>query len=129
MTRDEIGVLVVDDRDAFRRVARAVIERADGFMVAAEAADAAGALAAVATLPAPAMVLMDVGLGGDLDGIAATRGLLDRRPGLVVVLLSSREPADLPAAAHTCGAAACVAKFRLSPGLLRVWWDGRVQSG
>jgi DNA-binding NarL/FixJ family response regulator len=125
----EIGVLVVDDQDAFRRVARAVIERAEGFALVAEAADAAGALTAVVALPGPAMVLMDVGLGGGVDGIAATRDLLDRRPGLVVVLLSSRDPADLPAAARTCGAAACVAKFRLSPRLLRVLWDGRGQSG
>lgn len=121
---------MVDDQDGFRRVARAVIERTAGFVLAAEAADAAGALAAADALPPPALVLMDIGLSGDVDGIHATRSLLARHPGLVVVLMSSYDQADLPASARTCGASTYVVKFELSPTLLRaVWLGGIGQSG
>ena len=127
--RTEVSVLVVDNQDTFRRVARAVVERADGFVLAAEATNAADALAAAAALPPRGLVLMDIGLSGHIDGIRATRGLVDRHPGLVVLLLSSYEPTDLPVAARTCGAAAYVVKHRLSPTLLRTVWDRWGQPG
>lgn len=130
LRQPDVSVLVVDDQDGFRRVARAVIERTAGFVLAGEAADAAGALAAVDALPSAALVLMDIGLAGDVNGIHATRSLLVRHPGLVVVLMSSYDPDDLPAAARTCGASTYVVKFELSPTLLRaVWLSGAGESG
>ena len=117
-----IRVLLVDDQDTFRRAARAVIDRTPGFVLAAEATHAEAAFAAVRAAP-PDLVLMDIGLDGDVDGIEATRRLLRRHPGLVVVLLSTYELADLPTAAHTCGATAYLPKYELSPTLLRAVWD------
>lgn len=117
-----VRVLLVDDQDAFRRTARAVIERTPGFVLAAEATHAEAAFAAVRAAP-PDLVLMDIGLDGDVDGIEATRRLLLRHPGLVVVLMSIYKPADLPTAARTCGATAYLPKHELSPALLRAVWD------
>jgi DNA-binding NarL/FixJ family response regulator len=116
-----IRILVVDDQEAFRRAARAVIERTAGFVLAAEATHAEAAFAAVSAA-SPDLVLMDIGLAG-VDGIEATRHLLFRHPGLVVVLLSTYERADLPAAARACGATTYLPKHELSPALLRAVWD------
>jgi DNA-binding NarL/FixJ family response regulator len=119
---NDVRVLLVDDQDAFRRAARAVIERTPGFVLVAEAVHAEGALAAVCTVPTD-LVLMDIGLDGSVDGIEATRVLLLRHPGLVVVLMSTYEPVDLPTQARTCGATAYLSKHELSPTTLRAIWD------
>src|SRR6266702_1613721 len=63
-------VLIVDDHPSFRSFARTMLE-AEGFRVVGEAADAAGALAAVIELR-PAIVLLDVQLP-DLDGFEVAR--------------------------------------------------------
>jgi DNA-binding NarL/FixJ family response regulator len=78
-------VLIVDDHDAFRAAARALLE-AGGFEVVGEAEDGASALAAVAALR-PAVVLLDIQLP-DLDGFAVAAQLPVDGP--TVVLTSSR---------------------------------------
>lgn len=123
-----VRVLLVDDQDAFRRAARAVIERTAGFVLVAEAAHAEVAFAAVRAT-SPDLVLMDIGLAAGVDGIEATRSLLRRHPGLVVVLLSTYERADLPAAARACGATTYLPKHELSPALLRAVWDRQPGAG
>jgi pilus assembly protein CpaE len=123
-----VRVLLVDDQDAFRRAARAVIKRTPGFVLAAEAVHAEGALEAVCTVPTD-LVLMDIGLDGNVDGIEATRLLLLRHPGLVVVLMSTYEPVDLPTRARTCGATAYLPKHELSPTMLRAIWDHPARQG
>jgi DNA-binding NarL/FixJ family response regulator len=83
-------VLIVDDHGAFRTAARRMLEAA-GFVVVAEAGDAAGALAAVARA-APDVVLLDVQLP-DIDGIAVAEELARRPVPPLVVFISSREAA------------------------------------
>lgn len=83
-------VLIVDDHRAFRTAARRMLEAA-GFVVVAEAGDAAGALAAVAAA-APEVVLLDVQLP-DTDGIAVAEELARRPAPPLVVLISSRDAA------------------------------------
>jgi DNA-binding NarL/FixJ family response regulator len=78
-------VVIVDDHDAFRVAARALLE-AEGFSVVGEAADGASALAAVAQLR-PDVLLLDIHLP-DLDGFAVAERLSTDGP--VIVLTSSR---------------------------------------
>jgi len=101
-------VLIVDDHEPFRAVAREVLERG-GFVVAGEAADAAGALAAVA-VEAPDAVLLDVQLP-DGDGFAVATALMG---GPAVVLISSREAEDYGRRIEACGARGFILKSRLS---------------
>jgi DNA-binding NarL/FixJ family response regulator len=103
-------VLIVDDHQPFRAVARDLLEGA-GFVVTGEAADAAEALAAVA-VEAPDAVLLDVQLP-DRDGFSVARALT-AEGGPAVVLISSREAEDYGWRVEACGARGFIAKSRLS---------------
>src|SRR5262245_58554489 len=85
-------VLVVDDHQSFRRLARRLLETA-GFTVVDEAGDGASALAAVRALQ-PDVVLLDV-LLPDTTGIELAEVLASSTPAPLVVLTSSRSAADL----------------------------------
>jgi DNA-binding NarL/FixJ family response regulator len=80
-------VLIVDDHDGFRRVARAMLE-ADGFDVVGEAIDGESAVAE-ATRLSPRLVLLDVQLP-DADGFEVAARLADVADPPEVVLTSSR---------------------------------------
>lgn len=81
-------VLIVDDHEAFRASARALLE-ADGFDVVGESADGNDALKAVATLQ-PNVVLLDIQLPG-IDGFTVAAELAGRTDPPAVVLISSRD--------------------------------------
>jgi DNA-binding NarL/FixJ family response regulator len=115
-----VRVLVVDDHEAFRRVAREVIEEADGFELAAEAADGEASVEAARDLK-PDIVLMDINLPG-ISGIEATRRILAAFPRTMVLLLSTRDGFELADQAAECGAAAYLPKSRLSPEHLTELW-------
>ena len=104
-------VLIVDDHEPFRVVARELLEGA-GYVVAGEAADAAEALAAVAA-DAPDAVLLDVQLP-DRDGFSVASALT-AAGGPVVVLISSREEEDYGRRVAACGARGFIAKSKLTP--------------
>lgn len=116
------SVLIVDDQPPFRAVARTVVGLSPGFDVVGEAESGEEAVD-LALATEPSMVLMDINLPG-IDGIEATRRIVDRRPGTVVVLLSTYDAASLPEDAATCGAARYVHKEDLSPMVLQEIWDG-----
>ena len=82
------SVLIVDDHDTFRVLARAVLE-ASGYTVAGEAADGESALRTAAEVD-PDIVLLDIQLPG-IDGFAVAEQLarLPRPP--AVVLVSTRD--------------------------------------
>lgn len=122
---DPVTVLIVDDQPPFRAVARTVVAMTTGFEVVAELDSGEAAVAAVADLR-PAMVLMDINLGG-INGIEATRGIIDTLPETVVVLLSTYDVDSLPLGASECGAARYVHKEDLSPKILQEIWDHRVR--
>lgn len=103
-------VLIVDDHEPFRAVARALLEAA-GYVVAGEAGDAAGALAAVAA-EAPDAVLLDVQLP-DRDGFAVARALA-AAGGPAVVLISSRDADEYGRRVEACGARGFIPKSKLS---------------
>jgi DNA-binding NarL/FixJ family response regulator len=103
-------VLIVDDHPSFRASARAILEE-DGFTVVGEAADAAGAVEAIARLQ-PEVVLLDVQLpdmtGFDVCAVACHDG------GPAVVLVSSRDAADYNGLIDACGARGFIPKAELS---------------
>lgn len=124
MEKDTVGVLIVDDQAPFRSVARTVVQLTPGFDVAGEAGSGEESVVAAAEFDA-ALVLMDINLPG-INGIEATRRILSRRPGTVVILLSTYTEADLPGDARTCGAARYIHKEDLSPAAIReVWTESR----
>jgi DNA-binding NarL/FixJ family response regulator len=103
-------VLIVDDHQPFRAVARELLESA-GYVVSGEAADAAEALAAVVA-DRPDAVLLDVQLP-DRDGFTVATALA-AADGLAVVLISSREADDYGRRVAACGARGFIPKSKLS---------------
>jgi DNA-binding NarL/FixJ family response regulator len=82
-----IRVLVVDDHKRMRAGLRALLATAEDVEVVGAAADGAEALA-LAARTHPEVVLMDVSMPG-MDGVEATRRLLERQPSARVVMLTS----------------------------------------
>ena len=109
-------VLIVDDQAPFRSIARQVVELTPGFAVVGEAESGEDAVRLAAEL-APAVVLMDINLPG-INGIEATRRIVDAAPATRVVLLSTYRESDLPADALSSGARRYVHKEDLEPGVL-----------
>lgn len=120
---DAVSVLIVDDQVPFRLAARAVLRRAAGFELVGEAADGVEALALAGELH-PMLVLMDINMP-NMNGIEATRRIVESVPGTTVFLCSTYQRSDLPPEAETAGAAAYVNKEELAPDLLRQLWDER----
>src|SRR4051794_30281673 len=86
------GVLIVDDHEGFRSVARVILE-AGGLEVVRQAANGDGAVEAVTGL-GPDLVLLDVHLPG-ADGFEVCRRLAPLPTPPAVLLISSRLIADL----------------------------------
>ncbi|GII00359.1 response regulator [Planobispora takensis] len=112
-----VEVLIVDDQGPFRAAARMLVGLVAGWNVAGEAVSGEEAVARVAEVR-PEMVLMDINLPG-INGIEATRRIVDAHPGIAVVLVSTYAAEDLPPEARTCGAAGYIRKDHLTPSRLR----------
>jgi DNA-binding NarL/FixJ family response regulator len=104
-------VLIVDDHDAFRTSARALLE-ADGFDVIGESADGNDALEAVAALR-PNVVLLDIQLPG-IDGFTVASALAERKDPPAVVLISSRAAAAYGPRLHDTPSRGFIPKNELS---------------
>jgi pilus assembly protein CpaE len=111
-----VSVLVVDDQAPFRVAAKSVVSLTPGFTVVGEARSGEEAIERVEELH-PQIVLMDINMDR-INGIEATRRITEKHPEIRVVLLSTYNEADLPADAHTCGAAAYVHKEMFGPEVL-----------
>ncbi|WP_395311197.1 response regulator transcription factor [Mycobacterium sp. AMU20-3851] len=120
MVRQQIRVWVVDDQASFRRATAATLDAMDDFVMAGECETGE---AAVERIPAGGgdVVLMDIHMPG-IGGIEATRRIHSARDDLMIVLMSTYDADDLPAAAADCGAATYLRKERLSPDALRRIW-------
>lgn len=118
-----VTVLLVDDQERFRAVARTVIERTPHFHLVGEAADGEEAVTQFRALR-PSLTLMDIHMPG-VDGIDATKLILTEHPGAVIVLLSSYDRSDLPAGTMESGALAYLHKEELASGTLAELWRGR----
>ncbi|UOQ89494.1 response regulator transcription factor [Agromyces endophyticus] len=99
-------VMVVDDHGAIREALRIMLET-HGLVVVGEAADGAAAVRNAAALR-PDVVLMDLRMPG-VDGVTATRAIVERGLGEVLVLTSFDED-DLVFGAIRAGAAGFLLK-------------------
>ena len=90
VVRTRRTVLIVDDHEAFRDAARALLEAA-GFDVIGEVGDGIEALGAVAAFR-PDIVLLDIQLHGP-DGFDVAERLAESADAPAVVLISSRDAA------------------------------------
>jgi serine/threonine-protein kinase len=120
-TMEEIGptLLIVDDHDAFRAIARLLLE-ADGFDVVAEAATGSAGIAAANALR-PDVVLLDVMLP-DLDGFAVCERITTDTL-IQVVLTSSRDASNYRGALEHSRARGFLAKSDLSGAALAALLD------
>lgn len=116
-----VRVMIVDDQEPFRMAARLVVEATDGFDVVGEAETGEDSVALARELK-PDLVLMDVNLPG-MNGLDATRQILDGQGGSVVVLLlSTYEEEEYAPRAAECGAAAYIPKAVFGPDRLESAW-------
>lgn len=98
-TPDEarITVLLVEDESLIRLVATEALVDA-GFRVI-EAADGQGALAQLAAHPEIGLLITDVRMPGNIDGIELTHRVVDRWPHMAIIVTSGHahlEAGDLP---------------------------------
>jgi CheY-like chemotaxis protein len=117
------AILIVDDHDAFRALARAMLEDA-GFTVAEAASGAEVAHMARSVLPS--LVLLDIQLP-DVDGFEVARQLATWPDGPVVVLTSARQASDYGGRIAACPVAGFLPKDQLSGAALRTFLPGRAK--
>jgi CheY-like chemotaxis protein len=104
-----VRVLVVDDHADVRFLVRAILEDAGPRVeFAGEAAGAHEALEALAAV-APDVVVLDARMP-EVDGFEAAALLLERRPGLPILLCSAIVDDEIRARAGEAGIAACLSK-------------------
>ena len=119
-----VGVMIVDDQAPFRRAARMVMAATPGFDVIGEAESGEDAVDLFERLE-PGLVLMDINLGRGINGIEATRRIIDAHPDATVLLLSTYQAADLPSGADSCGAAGYVNKEEFGPAIVLDLWKNK----
>jgi DNA-binding NarL/FixJ family response regulator len=112
----DVRVVVVDDHEPFRSVARRVLA-ADGFVVVGEASCGTEAIRVCGELQ-PDLVLLDVHLPG-IDGFAVATALVARADPPAVVLVSSRSRTEYGSRIEGCGARGFIAKAELSGQAVR----------
>ena len=104
-------LLIVDDSEPMRRMIRTFIADLSDDIV--ECTDGKEALAAYREHQ-PDVVLMDIKMAG-MDGLAATKQILESFPKARIVIVSQWEDGPLREAARLAGAEAYVGKSDLQP--------------
>jgi DNA-binding NarL/FixJ family response regulator len=116
-----VRVLIVDDQEPFRAVARMVVEFTDGFDVVGESVTGEDSVISARVLK-PDLVLMDVNLPG-ISGLEATVQILAQPAPPVVLVLSTYEPEEYAPRAAGVGAAAYIPKSTFDPEVLAGAWE------
>jgi DNA-binding NarL/FixJ family response regulator len=111
MSETDITILLVDDHPLVRDGLRARLEAAPRLRVVGEAGSAEEALEQAGLLQ-PDLVLMDVNMrgGSNTSGIEATARLLERYPGIAVLMLSMHDRPEYVTQAIQAGARGYVLK-------------------
>ena len=112
-----IRVLIAEDNARFRQGVRALLEATADTEVAGEAADGVEAVALAERLQ-PDVILMDLQMPG-VDGIEATRRILETSPHIGILMLTMFEDDDSVFAAMRAGARGYLLKGALKAEILR----------
>jgi DNA-binding NarL/FixJ family response regulator len=110
------SILIVDDHEAFRKAARAVLA-AEGFRVLAEAGSGEAALVAARELR-PEIALVDIQLP-DIDGFRVAEHLSREADAPVVILISIREAYEYAGRVETAPVAGFLPKRLLTGSAIR----------
>src|SRR5215470_2191087 len=102
MTEEHVSLVIAEDSAAFRTGLRALLASAPGMAVVGEADDGAKAVELALSLQ-PDVVLMDIQMPS-LNGIEATRRVVQGSPHIAVVMLTMFEDDDSVFAAMQAGA-------------------------
>lgn len=116
-------VMLVDDQDLFRDIARSMLNASEDFVVVAEANDGSVAVDQYAT-SRPDLVLMDVQMA-QMNGLEATRRIVDAYPEATIVLVSMRAEPEYDRAGREAGALGFIAKRELSAASITALLSGR----
>jgi DNA-binding NarL/FixJ family response regulator len=98
-----LSLAVVDDHEVFRLGLKRLLSREQGVQVAWDVSTAHDAFERLQRQPVDA-VLMDINLGGPVDGLQATRRMVAAWPNLKVILISGLTDERRLAAARQAGA-------------------------
>lgn len=111
-----LRIALVDDQDLVRTGFRMILDAQRDMCVVGQAFDGVGALSMVRTTR-PDVVLMDIRMPA-LDGIAATRAVLEADPGIKVIVLTTFDLDDYLVAAMRAGASGFLLKDTTAPELI-----------
>lgn len=113
-----IRILIVDDHEFVRQGLERLVANWDGIEVVATAGDGAEAVSRYAAA-LPDVVLMDLGMPGELDGIEATRQITAAYPQRKIVILTSFPDRDHIERALDAGAIGYMLKYAAAEDIER----------
>jgi DNA-binding NarL/FixJ family response regulator len=111
-----VKVLIADDHRLFAEALRAILSADERIEVVGLAASGEDAVSKAGRL-APDVVLMDISMPG-LDGVEATRRILDVRPEARVLMVTGSDAQEDVDAARSAGASGYVTKDRIAAELV-----------
>ena len=86
---DELRVLIADDDIGMRTIMRKIVNKVDGFLLVAEAADGKSALELVEKLK-PHVVFLDVEMP-EMTGVECARAIQDVDPSIIIIFATAYE--------------------------------------
>lgn len=85
----ELRVLIADDDIGMRTVVRKIVDRVEGYLLVAEAADGQTALELTEKLK-PDVVFLDVEMPG-MSGVECARAIQDMDPGIIIIFATAHD--------------------------------------
>ena len=110
-------VLIVDDHAFIRRGIQSILNSSPGWEFGGEAENGIAAIRMAADLK-PDVIIMDVSMPG-LNGLEATRVILEAQPGIKILLLTLHQSVEILRSAFRAGAQGYLLKSEAEQELLR----------